>query len=163
MLAPGACGRSWRQGLDARVKVVRWGRGRSPYEDEFLEPLRARSHSTEWTLPSGRRVFRPPCDVFETDEQIVVKVEIAGMREEDFSISLDGYVLRIGGTRGDSAGKLAYERMEINYGEFRLDIRLPHMVELSQIDATYEKGFLLVRVPRRPQRRRIPIAEAKEG
>lgn len=142
---------------------MRWKRAKSPYGDEFLESLGAGQPGTEWAFPSNRRAFRPPFDIFETDEQIVVKVEIAGMREEDFSISLDGYMLHIGGTRGDSAGKLAYERMEINYGEFRLDIRLPHLVDQSEIDASYDRGFLSVHVPRQPHRRRIPITEAKEG
>ncbi|HOG46971.1 MAG TPA: Hsp20/alpha crystallin family protein [Anaerolineae bacterium] len=116
----------------------------------------------EWALSSNRQAFRPPFDVFETDESIVIRVEIAGMREEDFDISLDGHVLHIGGSRGDSSGKLAYQRMEINYGEFRLDIRLPRLVALSEIEASYEKGFLSVSVPRQPQRRRIPIAEVDE-
>ncbi len=142
---------------------MRWSGALSSYGDDLLQSLGAGQANTEWTLPASRRVFRPPFDIFETDEQIVVKVEIAGMREEDFAISLDGYVLHIGGRRGDSAGKLAYERMEINYGEFRLDIRLPHLVDQSEIDASYDRGFLSVHVPRQPHRRRIPITEAKEG
>lgn len=148
--------------MGVRGKSERRVRAQSPYGDEFMESLAAAQPNAEWALQSRRRVFRPPFDVFETDQQIVVKVEIAGMREEDFHLSLDGNMLHIGGTRGDSAGKLAYERMEINYGEFRLDIRLPHPVDQSEIDASYDRGFLSVRVPRRPHRRRIPITEAKE-
>ncbi|MDI7277728.1 MAG: Hsp20/alpha crystallin family protein, partial [Anaerolineae bacterium] len=111
----------------------------------------ARWARIEWVLSSNRRAFRPAFDVYETDRHIVIKVEIAGMREEDFDISLEGQVLRIGGVRGDSDDKLAYQHMEINYGEFRLDIRLPFAVDQASIEAFYERGFLSVFVPRQPE------------
>ncbi len=148
--------------MSARGKLVRWYQVRNPYGDEFMEPLGTGQPGLEWMLSPHRRVFRPPFDIFETEEHIVVKVEIAGMREEDFRISLDGNMLHIGGTRGDSGGKLAYQRMEISYGDFRLDVRLPHLVDQSEIDASYDGGFLSVYVPRRPHRRRIPVSEAGE-
>jgi len=149
--------------LDVRYRFAWWRRAQTPYGDEFTTSMGAGQPGVEWGPLSSRRVFRPPFDIFETDEHIVVKVEIAGMREEDFEISLEGYVLHIGGTRGDPDGKLAYQRMEVNYGEFRLDIRLPHLVSQSEIEASYDRGFLSVYVPRRPHRRRVPIVEANEG
>jgi HSP20 family protein len=130
------------------------------FEDEFVGSLGARRLPMEWMLASNRRTFRPPFDVYETDGHIVIKVEIAGMREDEFGISVDEHVLRISGTRGDSGGKLAYQRMEINYGEFRLEIRLPAEVDEEAIEASYDRGFLSVRVPRRSMQRRIPITGA---
>ena len=147
--------------MDVRGRLVWWYGVELPGGDE-AEELRAEKPAMDLALGSRRQAFRPPCDVFETDEHIVIKVEIAGMREEDFRISLDGLVLRIEGSRGDTVEKLAYQRMEINYGQFRLAIRLPHAVSQSEVDASYDKGFLSVYVPRRPQRRRIPISEAGE-
>jgi HSP20 family molecular chaperone IbpA len=126
------------------------------------EAAAARWVQVEWILSSNRRAFRPAFDVYETDRHIVIKVEIAGMREEDFDISLDGQVLHIGGVRGDSGDKLAYQHMEINYGEFRLDIRLPFAVDQSSIEAFYERGFLSVLVPRQPESRRVPITGAND-
>lgn len=146
--------------MDVRSRTVWWYVMDSPYGDDFAESLGA--GRSEWIVGSNRRAFRPPFDVFETDQHLVIKVEIAGMREEDFSIALDGYVLRIGGSRGDSGGKLAYQRMEVNYGEFRLAIRLPHLVDQDEIDASYDRGFLSVYVPRQPQLRRIPVSKANE-
>jgi HSP20 family protein len=108
---------------------------------------------------SNRRAFRPPFDVYETDGNIVIKVEIAGLLEEEISISADEHVLTISGTRGDSGGKLAYQRMEINYGDFSLEIRLPGEVDEGAIEASYDRGFLLVRVPRRPRQTHVPITD----
>ena len=132
------------------------------FEDEFADSIAMRRLHGEWVLGAQKRTFRPPFDVYETDQQIVIKVEIAGMQEEYFDISLDGHVLSISGVRHDTPGKLAYQRMEINYGEFRLDIRLPHVVKEEQVEANYDRGFLLVAVPRQPQQRRIPISSVEE-
>lgn len=133
------------------------------FEDEFAGPLGARRLHVEWILTSKQGAFRPPFDVYETERHLVVKVEVAGMREEDFAISLDGRILHISGVRQDTSGKLAYQRMEINYGEFRLDVRLPHVVDQAEIEASYDRGFLNVYVPRRPVERRIPIIDAGES
>lgn len=132
------------------------------YEDELADPLGGRRLRVEWILAQNQRAFRPPFDVYETDQHIVIKVEIAGMQEEDFAVALDGRILHISGLRRDSAGKLAYQRMEINYGEFRVDIRLPHAVSESDIRASYDRGFLSVYVPRQPRQRRIPVTESQE-
>lgn len=134
-----------------------WCRVSPSFEDEFAGSLGARRLAVEWTLTSSRRTFRPPFDVYETDGHIVIKVEVAGMREEEFSISVDGQFLKISGTRGDPTDKVSYHRMEINYGDFRLDIRLPSAVDQTAIEASYDRGFLSVCVPRRAQQRRVPI------
>lgn len=127
------------------------------FEDEFAGSLGARRLPLGWMVMSNRRAFRPPFDVYVTDGDIVIKVEIAGMREDQFAISVDEHVLAIAGSREDSGGKLAYQRMEVNYGEFRLEIRLPAEVDEAAIEASYDRGFLSVRVPRRPRQTQIPI------
>lgn len=135
-------------------------RVRPSFEDEFAGSLGARRLPLEWLVMSNRRAFRPPFDVYETDGDIVIKVEIAGLLEEDIGISVHEHVLSISGTRGDSGGKLAYQRMEINYGDFSLEIRLPAEVDEGAIEASYDRGFLLVRVPRRPRQTHVPITDA---
>ena len=146
--------------MDVRGRLVWWYGVELPGEDEVEQARRAGKADMEMALGPHRRAFRPPCDVFETDEHIVIKVEIAGMREEDFRISLDGPVLRIEGSRGDAVEKLTYQRMEINYGDFQLAVRLPYAVNQSDVEASYDRGFLSVSIPRQPQRRRIPVSEA---
>jgi len=94
------------------------------------------------------RVWKPPTDVYETDSHIVVKVEIAGMREEDFEISLSNRTLTIAGIRRDPAEKLTYQQMEILYGRFETQVYLPGPVEEDQIEAIYEDGFLKVILPK---------------
>ena len=86
-----------------------------PAEDEDVDvgPPPQFSGGYELFLVRRRRVWRPPTDVYETDSHVVVKVEIAGVQEEDLDISLVAHRLIIAGNRKDPAGKLVYQNMEI--------------------------------------------------
>ena len=62
-------------------------------------------------------VWRPPTDVYETDDSVVVVVEIAGFGEGDYTVTLSGRTLLISGERRDPAERLAYQQMEIRHGD----------------------------------------------
>jgi len=104
-------------------------------------------------VSTGRRVlrphiWRPPTDVYETDEAVVVRVEIAGMRQNDFSISLDGQSLVVRGTRSDVFERRLYHQMEIRFGEFNSEVELTIPVAIDQSQADYKDGFLYVILPK---------------
>ena len=103
-----------------------------------------------------RRVWRPPTDVYETDQHVVVKVEIAGMQEDDFDISLVKRHLVIRGTRPAIEEKVIYQNMEIHYGQFRTEIEINIPLDRSNIDASYAGGFLYVKL-RKADERSIPV------
>ncbi len=103
-----------------------------------------------------QNAWRPPTDVYETDGALVVKVEIPGVAEQDFEITITGRRLVISGTRADPASKLGYHNMEIRYGIFRTEIRVPWLPEEDAIEASYESGFLYVRLPK-AQRRQVQV------
>jgi HSP20 family protein len=124
-----------------------------------------------WQFPhlAGRGVFRhrgevwyPPTDVYETETSVVVRVEVGGLEEEDFEISLDGNLLIISGQRRDLAAKLAYHQLEMRYGPFMAAIRLPQPIEEAGIEATYRRGILRVILPK-AQRHRVPVTVVSEG
>lgn len=94
------------------------------------------------------RAWRPPTDVYETEEAIVVRVEIGGMKEEDFSISLEDRFLLIKGIRPDVPEKRAYHQMEIPFGDFSTEVELPYPVIVGEIRAFYRDGFLKVILPK---------------
>jgi HSP20 family protein len=117
------------------------------YELQNLKEEQARSR---YALRS--HMWRPPTDVYETDDAIVVRVEIAGMEEADFTIILDERSLLIRGVRAESAERRAYHQMEIRFGEFGTEIELPYPVAANQVEAVYGMGFLRVVLPKaRPQ------------
>lgn len=113
-----------------------------------------------WVSTGQHKTWRPPTDVYETDDHVVVKVEIAGMKEEDFSIALESNRLVICGVRRDPAAKLAYQQMEILYGYFETDAYLQGAIDENRIEATYQDGFLCVFLPKaRP--RQVPVVSSE--
>jgi HSP20 family protein len=104
--------------------------------------------SLRWRLIMHTHAWRPPTDVFETDEAFVVRVEIAGMKEDDFMIELNQNTLSIHGQRSDWPERRAYHQMEIYFGEFGIEMDLPQPVIASQVQADYENGFLRVTLPK---------------
>ena len=104
-------------------------------------------------LWNARKNFSPPVDVVETDEHIVILIEIAGMNSEDFNIRLANNYLVVHGMRHrpQIEGK-AYHRVEIGFGEFRLDIPLIWSVQQEIVSAVYQDGFLRIDLPRLPEK-----------
>jgi HSP20 family protein len=97
--------------------------------------------------------WRPPTDVFETDAAVIVRVEIAGMRDSDFSISLENRSLIIEGIRQDRDERLTFQQMEVRFGEFFSIIELHCPIESQNVQAEYRDGFLRVVLPKvKPQK-----------
>ena len=105
--------------------------------------------SSGWRVGRHSRVWRPPTDVYETEDQIVVQVEIAGVQPDDFRIALYDRQLSISGVRYDAPPeRRAYHQMEVHFGEFRADVDLPLPVDKDRIDAEYRQGMLRVILPK---------------
>lgn len=99
--------------------------------------------------PQNRAHWEPNTDVYVTDDGIVIKVELAGMRSEDLALTVEGNQLRITGQRVDGcrAPKCNFLLMEISYGSFESVIELPPGYDLNQARAAYINGFLRIDVP----------------
>lgn len=116
----------------------------------------------ERIYPGEPRVWHPPTDVYETDADITVKIEIAGVAEDEFAVRLDGRVLTVHGYRSDPAAKLSYQQMEISYGEFRSQVYLPGEVEADGARAAYNDGFLYVVLPKVRRQTKVAIVVVGE-
>jgi HSP20 family protein len=132
-----------------------------------LKPIQRRSSTmpeqtdymlVNWRIRSNPHAWRPPTDVYEREEDVVVRVEVAGMNDSDFSISLDQNILLIRGVRQDVNERRAYHQMEINYGEFLTGVELQAPIDTERVTAEYQNGFLWVFLPK-AQPRVIKIKE----
>ena len=105
--------------------------------------------------------WRPPIEVYETDTELVVLAEIAGLRDEDIQVVLDDTILSIRGDRRPvcDVGQRSIHEMGILYGPFAADIYLPFAIEQDAVEASYDSGLLRIRMPRpaRPARTQIHI------
>jgi HSP20 family protein len=88
--------------------------------------------------------WKPQMDIYETEEEIIVTAEISGVKQEDLEIEIDEKAARISGVRKPSLpGKEAkYRLAEIQYGKFDRIIFLPSPIDTDQISASYQNGFL---------------------
>ena len=93
--------------------------------------------------------WRPPTDVFEDNDRLVVLVEIAGMQKGKFNVVLDERHLTISGSRSPLLNtKPAFHQLEVRHGEFRVGIDLPWPIDEDGVEATYDDGFLRVELPK---------------
>ena len=102
--------------------------------------------ATSWQVHSS--IWTPPTDVYETEENLVIKVEIAGMREDDFEVMVEERNILIRGNRPDLNERRAYHQMEIRFGKFEIAIGLPAHIDLEKAVAEYKEGFLIILFPK---------------
>jgi HSP20 family protein len=113
--------------------------------------------------PSAEGRWQPPADVYETDEAWVIKLELAGVRREDFSVSVNKGVLMVRGTRRDEfEGQWrTYHQAEINYNEFTRGFSLPGGINAGDIKARYKDGLLTITIKKQStppeERKKITI------
>lgn len=113
-----------------------------------VESRREVLHAVGWQVQVRAGIWSPPTDVYETQPAYVVRVEIAGMREEDFEITIEDKFLTISGNRPDVPERRAYQQMEIRFGKFETVVGLPGPVDLEAARADYTEGFLTVILPK---------------
>lgn len=113
-----------------------------------VESRREVLHAVGWQVQVRAGIWSPPTDVYETQLAYVVRVEIAGMREDDFEITIEDKFLTISGNRPDVPERRAYQQMEIRFGKFETVVGLPGPVDLEAARADYTEGFLTVTLPK---------------
>jgi HSP20 family protein len=90
-------------------------------------------------------------DVFETPDGGLVRVEVAGMDENDFDVVLEDRALVIAGNRREptSLSRRQCHRKEIASGYFRCEVEIAWPVDADRVEARYQDGFLTIALPRR--------------
>ena len=104
---------------------------------------------------TAKRLWRPPTDVFETDTEVIVLSEVAGMKRDDFSITFSESILTIKGERKEKSrqSRTYYRNMEINHGMFERNIYLPEDVDPNKIQANYKNGYLEIKVQKKKRKK----------
>ncbi len=127
------------------MKAVIWKR-----KSEREHPGRPRTffETVSWQVYMRPQVWSPPTDLYETETAYIVRVEIAGVQEQDFSVVVENNVLTVHGTRRDTSQRRAFHQMEVHYGEFSAVVSVPGPVDPEKSNAEYEDGFLVITLPK---------------
>lgn len=109
---------------------------------------------SEDLCPLNRPVYRanrggwnPEADLYETPEAFVLVLDVAGVRKEDFEVSVCREVLRVQGVRnpsGSRGDRVRYHHLEIGHGFFDRTFQIPAPVDDNRIEAHYTDGILTV-------------------
>jgi len=121
------------------------------FPEEKIKNLCDNFFSTQRPLFSlSQKIWNPPTDVYETKDEIIIKMEIAGVRKADIEITAENNRLMVRGNRNDPIhiGKENYHIMEIHYGHFERIFGLPKNLDHTKINAVYKDGFLNVSIPK---------------
>jgi HSP20 family protein len=104
-------------------------------------------------------LWSPAADVYETSDEVILSVELPGVRLEDVHLeALDGK-LRLSGVRrsDDGVEPRQFVRMERIYGNFSRDFSVPATIDSSRIKATLKAGILRVVAPKTGRAQPIPV------
>ena len=94
--------------------------------------------------------MEPAADVYETADEVIVIIEIAGISGEELELEIEGRTLIISGQRRPLHGKpqRSYSQMEIAHGAFRRELLLPSEVDAESAAAVYKDGIFEVVLPK---------------
>ncbi len=99
---------------------------------------------------ASTRIWAPAVDIAEDQNEIVVKAELPGLKQEDIDIELTGDTLTIKGERkfDDTERKDSYVRIERAYGTFQRSFTIGVPVQNEHVSASYKDGVLEVHLPK---------------
>lgn len=99
--------------------------------------------------------WTPPCDIFEDEEGVTLRFDLAGVNTEDVDVRFENGVLTIRGERKleHADRRDRYHRIELSYGTFTRSFALPASVDAEKIRAEAKNGILVVALPKRAEAR----------
>jgi HSP20 family protein len=135
-----------------RDTLVRWDPFRDlvSIEDELNRLFGRTFAGVESTRPSATGTWMPSMDVFETEGEIVAKIELPGIEPGDVDVSVEDSRLTVSGRREFSSEvkEEQYHRVERRYGAFTRAITLPQTVDTEKVEAHFDNGVLTIEVPK---------------
>ena len=124
----------------------------SDFEQHIQERM-SRAYQRVFGSPAnpgfGRPYMEPPVDIYHTDKEVVVLMEIAGIPEEEIELEVEGRSMVVRGQRKPLGGRpnRVYSQMEITHGAFQRDLLLPSEVNAEAAKAVYKDGILEITLP----------------
>jgi HSP20 family protein len=120
-------------------------------EQHYRQLLNDVLRQSQQSMLNRSTAWRPPADILESAAMFTVRVELAGMREEDIEVTLYEDALVISGERHNTQANqenISYHEAQIRYGPFRVEVFLPSPINRETVNAHYENGFLWVDLPK---------------
>lgn len=150
------------------MPITRW----DPFRDVTTLQNRLNSLFQDYNRAEGEPVaaasFIPPVDIYEDDHQIVLKLEVPGMKQEDLDIQLENNNLTVRGERKfeNEEKEENFHRIERRYGSFVRNFSLPQTIDTNNVTANYDAGVLTISLAKKaeskPKQVKIAVGGPKQ-
>jgi len=142
---------------------IRFGDNFDELSSRFGKTLEDMLGSMGPSFMLSERTWRPPMDMYETPDQIVIMAEVGGVSGQDIEVEISSKAVRIQGQRMAPAcgPEYTYRLAEIQYGRVERILFLPSPIDPEKVSAAAKNGFLEIRLVKRPidQAVKVPIAD----
>ena len=137
------------------MAITRW----DPFRDVLALQNRMNSLFQDYTRGQGETDatmtanFAPPVDIYEDEHKVILKLEVPGMKQEDFDIRVENNTLTIRGERKFEKEEKEenFHRIERRYGSFYRAFTVPNTVDANEVKADYDAGVLAIELTKKPE------------
>jgi HSP20 family protein len=111
------------------------------FDDSFTRPLSVRDG---WSMST------PAIDMYQTDNEVVVRASIPGIKANEVQINITGDVLTLKGevNQDEERKDRAWHIREQRFGSFERSVALPTAVKTDMAEAVFENGILTITLPK---------------
>jgi HSP20 family protein len=112
------------------------------FEDAFSRML---------SEPSSNRPWSPAVDIYETENELVLKADLPEVNQKDIDVRVENQTLTISGSRNfeKSDDQKGFHRIERSYGNFVRSFAIPNTFDTENIKAEYQNGVLSVKLAKK--------------
>jgi len=137
------------------MAIVRW----EPFRDlmttqrDFDRLFREAFSPVFGKVELSTRTWAPPVDIYETDENLVLKAELPGINPDSVEIRVEDNTLYLKGERKfeKEVKEQNYHRVERSYGTFTRTFSLPGSIDADRVAASYKDGVLTLTMPKKEE------------
>ena len=137
------------------MAIVKW----EPFRDllttqrEFDRLMREAFSPVFSETEVSTRSWAPPVDIYETENDIVLKAELPGIDPKDVEVRVEDNTLYLKGERKyeKEVKEQNYHRVERSYGSFARSFSLPNSINADKVKAEYKDGLLTLTMPKREE------------
>jgi HSP20 family protein len=106
-----------------------------------------------WKEEVPERIWSPPVDILEKENEVILKVDLPEVNQSDIEIKVEENNLIIQGERKfiKEAPQSNYLKIERPYGTFQRTFTVPAMIDLEKIKAAYKDGVLRIALPKKKE------------
>lgn len=101
--------------------------------------------------PRGARPWSPSVDIYETENELILKADLPDVKLEDIEVRVENQTLTLKGERKfeKDESTRGYHRIERHYGTFVRSFTVPASVDAERVAADYKNGVLTVTLPKK--------------